>query len=204
MKRPVSVKQAIRSPKAAARRESFCARMGGMRDRLTSTQKARDPRAKINEALKAWDCDDPRALKDSNVLTIPKGTKRGKAYVSRAVVKKPRKKNPVHPSSALRMRNVYGKELEKARELFHSFSGHDASPWKKVNIQLPKVALVVGRCDGVLYTTVRDGVTEKYIHRFKAADAPVLCASPDGKMLLLVGGAFEFTERGIVDDSSSK
>jgi hypothetical protein len=35
LKRPVTLKQAQRSPKAAARRESFCARMGGMKKKLT-------------------------------------------------------------------------------------------------------------------------------------------------------------------------
>ena len=40
LKRPVSVKQAKRSPKAAARRESFCARMGGMKKKLTGKAKA--------------------------------------------------------------------------------------------------------------------------------------------------------------------
>jgi len=65
------------------------------------------------------------------------------------------------------------------------------------------VALVVGRCDGVLYTTVRDGAREKYIHKFKASDAPLLAISPDGCQILLIGGNYRFTERGIVDLSSA-
>lgn len=93
-------------------------------------------------------------------------------------------------------------QFARASQLFADFSGHDASPWARVRIEVPKVALVVGRCDGVLYTTMRDGRIEKYIHRFKAKVAPALCASPDGRQLFLVGGSFEFTERGIVDDPS--
>ena len=54
---------------------------------------------------------------------------------------------------------------------------------------------------GVLYTTVRDGKEEKYIHQFKAKDKPLLCVTPDGTQILLVGGAYDFTERGIVDRS---
>jgi len=69
----------------------------------------------------------------------------------------------------------------------------------KVKITPVDVGLKIGKCDGVLYTTVRDGVTEKYIHEFKKAARPVLVASFDGKQLLLIGGSFDFTDRGIVD-----
>ena len=61
------------------------------------------------------------------------------------------------------------------------------------------VALKVGWCDGILYTTERDGNVEKYIHKFKKSSRPLLAASFDGKNLLLLGGAFRFTDRGIVD-----
>lgn len=61
------------------------------------------------------------------------------------------------------------------------------------------VGLKVGHCDGILYTTVRDGKTEKYIHKFKRSSRPLLAASFDGKSLVLIGGSYQFTERGIVD-----
>ena len=56
LKAPVSRKQAKRSPKAAARRNSFCARMLGMKKKLTSKKTARDPNSRINKALRKWDC----------------------------------------------------------------------------------------------------------------------------------------------------
>tara|TARA_Y100001937_G_scaffold44538_1_gene62673 strand:+ start:415 stop:684 length:270 start_codon:yes stop_codon:yes gene_type:complete len=56
LKAPVSRKQAKRSPKAAARRKSFCARMLGMKKNLTSKKTARDPNSRINKALRKWDC----------------------------------------------------------------------------------------------------------------------------------------------------
>ena len=56
LKAPVSAKQAKKSPKAAARRKSFCARMGGMKKRLTSAKTARDPNSRINKALRKWNC----------------------------------------------------------------------------------------------------------------------------------------------------
>ena len=38
------------------RRASFCARMKGMKRRLTSAKTARDPNSRINKALRKWAC----------------------------------------------------------------------------------------------------------------------------------------------------
>ena len=42
--------------KAANRRKSFCARMSGMKKRLTSSKTANDPNSRINKALRKWNC----------------------------------------------------------------------------------------------------------------------------------------------------
>lgn len=69
----------------------------------------------------------------------------------------------------------------------------------EVDVDWPNVGMVVGECDGILYTTVRDGETEHYIHDFKKKCRPTLISSHDGKHLGLIGGDFTFTERGITD-----
>ena len=56
LKKPVSKEQAKKSPKAAARRDSFCARMEGMKKKNTSSKTAKDPNSRINKSLRAWDC----------------------------------------------------------------------------------------------------------------------------------------------------
>jgi hypothetical protein len=38
------------------RRASFCARMGGMKAKLTSEKTKRDPNSRINKSLRAWGC----------------------------------------------------------------------------------------------------------------------------------------------------
>jgi hypothetical protein len=53
---PVKRAEAARSPASAARRDSFCARMEGMKAKLTSAKTARDPNSRINKSLRAWDC----------------------------------------------------------------------------------------------------------------------------------------------------
>jgi hypothetical protein len=42
--------------KAANRRKSFCARMSGMKKRLTSAETANDPNSRINKSLRKWNC----------------------------------------------------------------------------------------------------------------------------------------------------
>ena len=43
-------------PKGGARRDSFCARMQGMKKKLTSKKTASDPDSRINKSLRAWNC----------------------------------------------------------------------------------------------------------------------------------------------------
>ena len=42
--------------KSAKRRKSFCARMKGMKRKLTSSKTANDPNSRINKALRKWNC----------------------------------------------------------------------------------------------------------------------------------------------------
>lgn len=45
-----------RTKKDAGRRKSFCARMSGMKAKLTSEKTANDPNSRINKSLRAWNC----------------------------------------------------------------------------------------------------------------------------------------------------
>ena len=42
--------------KDAKRRKSFCARMSGMKKKLTSSKTANDPNSRINKSLRKWNC----------------------------------------------------------------------------------------------------------------------------------------------------
>lgn len=104
-----------------------------------------------------------------------------------------RKKNPVPASSTQRL-------IEQGSALYERFSGHDAELIGRVpKPVIPKVLIAIGEIDGILYTTVRDGVREKYIHRFRKKSRPLLAVAPDGKSMVLLGGAYQFTESGIND-----
>lgn len=43
-------------PEGGPRRDSFCARMKGMKSKLTSKETANDPDSRINKSLRAWNC----------------------------------------------------------------------------------------------------------------------------------------------------
>ena len=90
--------------------------------------------------------------------------------------------------------------VHSAQMLFEDFTGHAGRVVAKIKKPVyPDAVVVIGECDGVLYTTRRDGKMESYIHRFKARSRPLLCSSADGKTLYLLGGAYRFTDRGIID-----
>ena len=110
----------------------------------------------------------------------------------------------VPPSSRARARKSLSKSaaIRRGASLYERFSGHEAEIVGRVKVApLPKVGVIIGDLDFVGYTTIRDGVREKYIHRFASADKPALVVSPDGKSIHVLGGRYTFTERGIVDNS---
>ena len=43
-------------PEGGARRDSFCARMEGMKKKLTGEKAKKDPNSRINKSLRAWNC----------------------------------------------------------------------------------------------------------------------------------------------------
>ena len=45
-----------KTEKDAGRRKSFCARMSGMKSKLTSEKTKKDPNSRINKSLRAWNC----------------------------------------------------------------------------------------------------------------------------------------------------
>jgi hypothetical protein len=88
------------SSKTQKRRKSFCARMCGMKRRNTSSKTARDPKSKINAALRVWGCRcgtnesteyTNNILSEANKPTNPSLWSRAKALA--------RKKFDVYPSA---------------------------------------------------------------------------------------------------------
>lgn len=89
--------------------------------------------------------------------------------------------------------------IRKAIDLFRRFRGEEPEFIDSRRLPVHDVCMLIGFCDGVLYTTSRDGKTEKYIHKFTGQSRPLLISSWDGKQLYMLGGAYNFTDEGIVD-----
>jgi hypothetical protein len=103
-------------------------------------------------------------------------------------------------ASRKRRRNPVRDDVEEAARLFRRFTGHEPRYVDTVDAQpMPKALTAIGKCDGILYSAVRDGKLERYIHEFSRKSRPTFAVSPDGKQLYLLGGAYNFTSRGIVD-----
>jgi len=58
LKTAVTTKPSKLNPdsKDAKRRKSFCARMSGMKKKLTSSKTTNDPNSRINKSLRKWNC----------------------------------------------------------------------------------------------------------------------------------------------------
>lgn len=105
-----------------------------------------------------------------------------------------------NPSGYSRAVEAYTRELDDADALLNDFAGRSAREVISVSKKPVKAGLVVGNLEGVMYSTVRDGKQEKYLHRFKRDSRPLLIADHDGSSIDIVGGRYRFTDRGIVDD----
>lgn len=105
--------------------------------------------------------------------------------------------NPVPPSSKV--------QLRKAQELYENFTGHKGNVIARIDKpKIPDTLACIGDIDGIMYSTVRDGKFERYIHEFKDSARPLFCVAPDGQQLFMIGGSYDFTERGIVDRTGRK
>jgi len=102
-----------------------------------------------------------------------------------------RRRNPV-PESSRSTKHSRDARVKAAADLYERFTGHEADEAVTIDKpDFPDVVLVVGDIDFVGYTTVRDGVTERYIHKFKKDCRPLFAVSHDGKQLFMLGGSYD-------------
>lgn len=128
-----------------------------------------------------------------------------KAPAKRAPVKKPAAKKPAPKKATYRKNPVAAtteRKMQHGVELFEAFTGHEATHYDRVTLPDMSVCVQIGELDGIAYETVRDGKRQKYFHQFKKSARPVFAVTHDGGALVIVGGRFRFTERGIVDHGS--
>jgi hypothetical protein len=102
------------------------------------------------------------------------------------------------PPPWLRRKNPTVREAAaKAAKRFQDFTGHAPMEGKVRMPDWPKALMSWGKCLTIDYVTVRDGKKTQYTHDFPANARPYICTDPDGTMIFILGGPFQFTERGI-------
>lgn len=116
------------------------------------------------------------------------------------------RKRPIRGMARARPVTYYRKSptnyarIAQAARRFQRFTGHRAESASLIPFPpYPREAFAIGTLLGVIYETVRDGERETYVHRFRKNSRPLLASTFDGSRLVIVGGRYRFTERGIVD-----
>lgn len=107
------------------------------------------------------------------------------------------KKSTTRRRSA-RRRNPIKREGARAR--YAGFHGELPTTEERVDLPpLPEVLWVQGRVTNIVYETWRDGEIVFFDHEFKEKSAPDIAVSDDGRQIVLIGGSYEVTDRGIED-----
>ena len=107
--------------------------------------------------------------------------------------------------------NLAERDFSKSIELVEAFSGMEADKAAVIKIpSMPKSLMTPGFVVGIIYAAKRDeagdgkGEMSVFEHIFADGDAPILGISPSGREAYLLGGNFQFGDRGFVDDSDTK
>jgi hypothetical protein len=92
-------------------------------------------------------------------------------------------------------------DVNKGLKLFEKFTGSPAGKRQRMipRPELPDALVCIGDISLIRYVAERDGETFEFEHPFRARSRPLLCVTPDGKLVLALGGAWTFTEDGFVD-----
>lgn len=90
-----------------------------------------------------------------------------------------------------------GRELARAATLYAGFTGRRGRVARVPLKPLPRVGLAFGELLELGYASFRDG--RPYRHTFRSQARPLLISSHDGRQLVIVGGRYRFTHRGIED-----
>lgn len=98
------------------------------------------------------------------------------------------------------MSSVFKKRsFRNAFQLYRDFREDTPQRAKRVNVRIPKTVMHMGDVEYIGYRTTHGRKVVHYHHDFAAGSRPVLAAGPGRNELLLVGGRYHVTDRGIVD-----
>jgi hypothetical protein len=91
------------------------------------------------------------------------------------------------------------KSVTAAIQLFRDFREREPKRLRWLDFDVPQAVMVIGHVDEICYTTTHGKKIASYRHPFQDGSRPLLCVDSTGKQLMLFGGRYKFTDRGIVD-----
>ena len=91
------------------------------------------------------------------------------------------------------------RSLARVARLFRGFRLRSPRSATSVHVVLPEAAIVMGTVRAIEYEMPHGRRGVLYRHEFAKGSRPELAAGPDPCQLVLVGGHYKVTERGIVD-----
>lgn len=91
------------------------------------------------------------------------------------------------------------REKRAARQLWQEFREEPVGRSRRVQVQWPKVLMVMGVAELIAYRTTHRGKVTPYMHEFAPGSQPLLCAGKQRGQLYLIGEGFKVTAHGIVD-----
>lgn len=89
--------------------------------------------------------------------------------------------------------------MKQAVDLYTSFREKRPTKLARLKIDLPRVVAAMGHVEALDYRTTHAGKVTLYRHQFAQGSRPILAVSGNGKQLMLLGGHYEWTDRGIED-----
>ena len=159
-------------------------------------------RSKFRTARAAWaDIHRVRGIAASRVLRTAHTAKFWVFVLRDKNARKVKVRRAVRKAAVKRSRNprAGGRGYNRAVKLYRDFHGEHPRFVDEYELASPDVGVYIGPCDGIMYTAKIDGKTERLVHEFTGKSRPIFAVSADGRDILLLGGDFKFTERGLVD-----
>lgn len=92
------------------------------------------------------------------------------------------------------------REVDKAARALELFTGDPADFLEAYELPNAVAGWELGPVAEISYIATRGGRTTEYVHRFKKRSRPLLIANADGTELVILGGEYSVTDRGIEDD----
>lgn len=89
--------------------------------------------------------------------------------------------------------------FRNAFKLYKEFREAAPTSAKRVHVRIPKTVMHMGDVEYIGYRTTHGRKVVHYHHDFAPGSRPILGAGPGRNELVLIGGRYHVTDRGIVD-----